>query len=301
LDDFMEMSVIIPCRGHAQMLGQCLHSVTTQQTSFEYEVIVVDSACDEAVAAATQQHARVKLVRSAEPLVAGRARNLGVQHAQGRCVAFIDADCVAAAGWLAAAHLALQEAQVRMVGGPVTDLLPGHWIASADNLLQFMDLPMTRPPGPARYFPTCNLAMRREDFATLGAFVDTHMNGGEDILLCDEALRRWPNSLRFEPGMAVQHTGRTTWGGYLAHHEFFGYCRATHRLHVRAWHLRWGRHAAVLPLTTVKRLAYVLQSAVRYRGWGAWRVLALLGLLLPGLWYSARGFRRGCREIHDGA
>lgn len=292
----MDITVVIPCRGHAASLPQCLRSVTMHSPHLAHEVIVVDSASDDAVARVTAQFEGVKLLRSATPLHAGPARNLGATQARGRYLAFLDADCIAESGWLDAAHTALADQAVRLVGGPVGDLLHSPWIAAADNLLQFVDLPFSRPAGPARYFPSCNMAMRTADFLAVGGFPATGMNAGEDILLCVEILSRWTDSLRFAPGMAVRHAGRSTWREYLRHHQAFGYARAIHRLHVRPWHLSWGRHAIVVPLMTLKRLGYVLQSGVRYRGLGAWRVVALLPAALPGLWYSALGFYQGCRD-----
>jgi len=294
--DAVEVTVVIPCRGHAPMLAACVRSVTAQPPPWAYEVIVVDSASDDDVARVTNQFEGVRLVRSAEPLFAGPARNLGVEHARGRCVAFIDADCVAEKGWLEAAHGALGDEAARLVGGPVGDLLHGQWIAAADNLLQFVDLPVSRSPGRARHLPSCNMAMRTADFLAVGRFPDTHLNVGEDVLLCNTVLSRWRESLRFAPAMAVRHSGRTTWREYLGHHRLFGYARAMNGLHVRPWHLSWGRHAVMVPLMTLKRLGYVLLSGVRYRGWGGWRIMALLPLTLPGLWSSALGFHRGCRE-----
>lgn len=295
--DDVDLSVVIPCRGHAESLGACLDSVVTQRTSRVYEVIVVDSAADDAVAAEVRRFEGVRLVRSREPLLPGPARNLGVRHALGRCVAFLDADCVADPEWLDAAHTRLQDDRVRMAGGPVTDLLRGHWIASADNLLQFVDLPRSRPPESARHFPSCNMAMRKADFLALRGFPETLMTSGEDVLLCDAALSRWRECLFFEPSMAVRHAGRTTWQEYLRHHLGFGYSRALHRLHVQAAHLSWGRHALMIPIVALKRLAYVVRGVWRYHGRERWRILLVVPIAFPGMWFSAIGFRRGCREL----
>ncbi len=295
----MEATVVIPCRGHASVLAACLRSVLAQAPPWPYEVIVVDSASDDDVAHAARQFAEVRLIRSAEPLRAGPARNLGMEQARGRWVAFIDADCVAETGWLEAAQAAMSDERIRLAGGSVGDLRHSRWIASADNLLQFVDLPRSRRYGSTRYIPSCNMAIRTADFLAVGGFPDTHLNAGEDILLCNEVLARWEESLRFIPAMAVRHGGRATWREYLRHHFGFGYVRAQNSLHVRAWHLSWGRHAAIIPLVTLKRLGYVMQSGLRYRGWGVWRIIALLPLALPGLWASAAGFHRGCRERVD--
>jgi glycosyltransferase involved in cell wall biosynthesis len=98
------VSVVIPCRNHAAALSHCLGTVMSQELDESFEVIVVDSAADERVAAVVRQHGQARIVRSTDPLLPGPARNLGARNAQGTYLAFIDADCIAMAGWLASAR-----------------------------------------------------------------------------------------------------------------------------------------------------------------------------------------------------
>ncbi len=288
------LSVIIPCRGHAREVEACLGSVIAQQPPFPYEVIVVDSASDPAVTRTVERFPSVILVRGDHSLLAGEARDLGARHAQAPRLAFLDADCLAEPGWLEAAHAVTQNSAVRLAGGPVLDNPGLGWIAAADNRLQFADVSPGRSGGPARYFPGCNLAMRTEDYLASGGFPAGGAFGGEDMLFCELVLRRWPESLRFEPRLRVRHAGRHRWGEYLRHQERFGYTRAIFGLHLRAWHLRLGRYRVMLPVVTLKRLSYLLKSGVRHGGIG--KTLVLLPVLLPGLLSYARGFGRGCRD-----
>src|SRR5688572_5665977 len=84
------MSVIIPCRNHAAELSRCLSTVLAQELADAFEVIVVDSAADERVAAVVSQHVTARIVRSPDPLLPGQARNLGAAQARGIYLAFID-------------------------------------------------------------------------------------------------------------------------------------------------------------------------------------------------------------------
>ncbi len=285
------LSVIIPCRGHAAELRECLASLVGQTPEFEVELIVVDSAGDDAVAQAAREFRVVQLVRCDEPLSAGLARNRGLERAQGELVAFIDADCVADPDWLAWCRKAIIDPSIRLAGGPVLDLHPGRWIAAADNRLQFADHVATRSPGSARSFPACNMVLRREDLLAMGGFPG---EAGEDILLCNSILARWAGSLRFEPRLRVRHAGRDTWKGYLMHQAHFGYTRAVSRLHLQAWHVRLGRRHGMIPLIALKRLNYLVSSGLRHGGIG--KTLLLFPLLVPGLWRYGTGFVRGCRE-----
>lgn len=289
------ISVVVPCYRHAEDLARCLKGLACQESKGGWEVIVVNSAADPAVAAsATQGGAR--LVQSQPRLLPGQARNLGAAHARAELLAFIDADCVPEPGWLAAARAALQ-AGARLVSGPVLHARPLHPIAVSDNLLQFADFPSNRPDGPAIYFAGCNLAIRRADFEAVGGFPDVILPAGEDTSFCVAVAARWPGSLHFKRGMRVRHTGRTTFRAFLDHHATFGYCRGALDLHLAPWHRSWGSHPLMAPSVAAKRLAYILGRGLQWDWWQLARTVMLLPIVLPGLFAWASGFRRGLRAI----
>jgi glycosyltransferase involved in cell wall biosynthesis len=329
-------SVVIPCRGHAKEVARCLRSLERQRVEFPFETIVVDSASDPAVEevvreaaavrqpathkpAATRQCAAVRLVRSEKPLRPGPARTLGVSHARGTFLVFIDADCQAEPGWLAAAVAGLRDRlgdgptdgpragrragqkaehgeRVHMVGGPVLDARPWHPVAVTDNLLQFSDFRPGRRDGPARYFPGCNMAVLRSSFARAGGFQDPEFGAGEDTGLCNRFLERWPDGLRFVQGMRVKHDGRAGFREMLRHQAGFGSARGRLRLHLTPRQQRLGSFALLLPAVAMKRLVYLLNRNVRWDPLRAPRLVLLLPLIVPGLLAWAVGFRRGCRE-----
>jgi glycosyltransferase involved in cell wall biosynthesis len=287
-----EVSVIVPCRGHAEVLVDCLDALGGREASASFEVVVVDAAADDAVAEAAERYPFVRLVRSAEGLGPGPARNLGVEAARGSVLAFTDADCVPQPGWLAAATTGL-ESGARMVGGPVLHARPGNLIAVADNLQQFAEFPPTRPAGPATHFPTCNVALRAEDFRAAGGFIDERL--GEDIVLSRAMAARWPDRVRFVPGMRVAHVGRTGWRSMLEHNRMLGEWRGRLRLLVGSLQLRLGRSwLSVIPFA-LWRWLYIVRTTARWHPAGLARVLLLTPLLLPGLTAWSIGFRRGVR------
>jgi mycofactocin glycosyltransferase len=289
------ISVVIPCYRHAEDLARCLNGLAGQESEARWEVIVVNSAADPAVAAAATRGG-ARLVESQTRLLPGQARNFGAAHALGELLAFIDADCVPEAGWLAAARAAV-EAGARLASGPVLHAKPLHPIAVSDNLLQFADFPPNRPDGPARYFAGCNLAIRREDFEAVGGFPDVVLPAGEDTSFCGVVLARWPDGLQFKRAMQVRHTGRTTFAAFLDHHATFGYCRAALDLHLAPWQRRWGVHRVMAPPVAAKRLSYILGRGWQWDRWQLARTLLLLPIVLPGLLAWASGFRRGLRTI----
>jgi glycosyltransferase involved in cell wall biosynthesis len=90
------VSVIVPTFNRAHVLGRALRSIAAQ-TCTDYEVIVVDDgSSDRTGDAITRESAvfgkRLKVVRGTHNRGAAHARNAGVALAEGRFVAFLDAD-----------------------------------------------------------------------------------------------------------------------------------------------------------------------------------------------------------------
>lgn len=292
-------SVIVPCKGHAIELRRCLRSLECQQADFPFETLVVDSASDPAVMAAGEEFPDVRFIRGDRNLLAGPARNLGVREARGEYIAFIDADCQADPGWLTSAARALGgEAAAELVGGPVLDARPWHPVAVTDNILQFADFLPGRPEGPARYFPGCNMAVRRTVFLAAGGFSDDNVIAGEDTKFSEQVRARWPRGLQFVQEMTIRHDGRKRAIDFLRHQSSFGYVRAILGLHLSPFQQRWGRRRAALPAVVGKRLVYIVR---RNLAWGlprSPRLVLLFPMIVAGLTTWAVGFRRGCYENH---
>ena len=87
-----ELSVIIPAYNAARTIGPAVDSVLAQ-TFADFELIVIDDGSRDATADAVEAYddARLSLVRSENRGVSA-ARNLGLEHASGSFVAFLDAD-----------------------------------------------------------------------------------------------------------------------------------------------------------------------------------------------------------------
>ncbi|WP_018349769.1 glycosyltransferase family 2 protein [Longispora albida] len=84
------VSVVVPMYNDSHTIDLCLHSISGQ-SYHPYEVIVVDDAStdDSALLAARHPCKLVTAVCNGGP---GASRNLGVQHASGEIIFFIDAD-----------------------------------------------------------------------------------------------------------------------------------------------------------------------------------------------------------------
>lgn len=90
MSDKPTISVIIPVYNGARFLGEAIQSVL-QQTVPPDEVIVVDDGSTDGSAALAAQVAGVLVLRQSNRGV-GAALNLGISHAHGDLLAFLDAD-----------------------------------------------------------------------------------------------------------------------------------------------------------------------------------------------------------------
>ncbi len=89
----MDLSVIIPVYNAAALLDRCLDSVFNQKTRYTYEVILVDDgSTDNSVELIKARNEKNIILYKQQNAGPAAARNKGVELAQGKYVAFLDAD-----------------------------------------------------------------------------------------------------------------------------------------------------------------------------------------------------------------
>ena len=102
-----DASVVVAFHGRRDKTLACLESLLSQQGAAAEIILVDDGSADDTADAVAQRIARgtalpTFLLRNARNLGANPSRNRGVAQARGGIVVFIDSDCTANAGWLAA-------------------------------------------------------------------------------------------------------------------------------------------------------------------------------------------------------
>ncbi len=216
-DEAVELSVVIPARDAAGVLGDQLAALAAQRWDGTWEVIVaVDTGSTDGTAALVRQYAapaqdgdgggpRVRVIDAPPGAGPGASRNVGAEAASGAALAFCDADDVVADGWVAAIGEALCHHE--FVTGPLElDRLNLPWVVESRGR-SFAD---RRPvfEGIFPYASSCNLGLRRALFERAGGF-DPTWRVGEDL---DLSLRLWLSGvdLHFEPGATVHYRYRPT-------------------------------------------------------------------------------------------
>src|SRR4051812_33022650 len=169
-----EISVVIPVRDGASSLPTLLDSLASQDLDDDrYEVIVVDNASRDATAeVAAARGARV--IHEPRPNRSG-ARNAGARAAGSDVLAFVDADCRAAPGWLSA--LLACRGRAPLVAGRVdieTRPTPNS-IEQFESRWRFK-----QEVGVSQgWAATANLLVEREAFDAIGGFDTTYRHIGE--------------------------------------------------------------------------------------------------------------------------
>ncbi len=167
----MDVTVIIPARDAAATLPSTLAAIAGQEGEFTYEVIVVDDGSRDGTRAVVEQApGSVQLLRTSGQGPAA-ARNRGARAGRGRLLAFTDADCTPAPGWLAAGIAAARTAQ--LVQGRV-EPPPGVRAGPFDRHITVL----------AEYglYETANLFIHRALFERLGGFESIlRPRGGKEL------------------------------------------------------------------------------------------------------------------------
>ena len=287
----VELSVIIPNRGNPAELEKCVRGISEQTVDFEYEVIVVDSTPGDSVEKVIKQFPAVRLIHSAARLYPGAARNLGVHHAAGARLAFIDADCVPSSDWIHHARASLLGTH-KIIGGPILDLQRRSGVQWVDNQLQFSPFRAGRQEGFVEHLPSCNMVMERATFESLGGFHEG-VATGEDVLLTARAEQLYPNGLWFNPKLVVTHRGRRTLRGFIEHQSAMGYHRGWLQLaFTPAW--TWlARSPWLAGLAVGRRFGFIGLQTWRYKRKDILLLMLYSPLVLLGLVAWTTGFYRG--------
>ncbi len=116
-----EVSVVVVNRNRRRELEACLRSL--QQQRVEHQVVVVDNGSrDGSPEMVERLFPEVEVVRLGRNAGAAEGRNIGVEHASGKYIAFIDSDAVAHPAWLEELLRAMRaERRAAVCGSKVVD------------------------------------------------------------------------------------------------------------------------------------------------------------------------------------
>lgn len=217
------LGIVIPHLNQPAFLRHCLQSLAPQIAAHPgVEVVVVDNGSRQLPVEVCGDYDFVRLEQEPEA-GPGPARNRGIAACGADLLAFIDADCVAEAGWLNSILTAFASRQDLLIaGGDVRIGLadPGKMtmLEAYESVFAYRQKEYIERKG---FSGTGNLAMRRRAFETVGPFAGIAV--AEDR---DWGQRATAQGLRiaYLPDMIVHHPARRSfaelrakWDRHVAH------------------------------------------------------------------------------------
>jgi glycosyltransferase involved in cell wall biosynthesis len=168
------VSVILAVRNREACVGRAIESVLAQDYS-NFELIVVDDGSTDGTAKAVQAYGdSVRLVRQ-RPAGPYAARNLGLKHARGALIAFIDSDDAWLPRKLALQVPLMERPEVGLVFGDTIHVSAPDDGASPTGRTSFRISPPSRGYVAERFswgnfVPTCTVLARRSCLEEIGGF-----------------------------------------------------------------------------------------------------------------------------------
>jgi len=161
----IDFSIIIPAKNEAHNIGPCLASILEAVTEgVSYEILLMDNGSqDRTVEIAKGYGAKVEVLPDAT--ISG-LRNRGAVIAQGRILAFLDADCTVLADWFSQAQRYLERDDVPAFGSPPVIPEQATWVQRSWFVVR------QKSPGIeiVEWLESMNLFIRCEAFKQVGGF-----------------------------------------------------------------------------------------------------------------------------------
>ncbi len=284
-----EISVIVVSYQSRGTIGRCLEALQ-RQSATPREVILVDSGDDGTAELVESEYPWVRLVRSSVRLFPGDARNVGIEAAAGRVIAFVDSDCEAEADWvgrIAEAH----QGEEWIIGGSVGVANPEYAAGWGQFLTEFSGWLKTGERRWMDEIPTCCLSFKREAYEAFGPFVEG--------CYCSDTVFHWKaraagRQALFVPEIHVRHWNplglRRSLEKQKMHGATFARLRAEYHGWGRGRSVAWALGAALLPAVLLGRIARRVAGLRYYRI----RFLQALPAVVLGVtwwsWGEAKGY-----------
>jgi GT2 family glycosyltransferase len=283
------ISVVIPSYCPKEDLFHCLDSVSDQSLDIPYEVIVVDSSPDDPAPKINKMFPDVQVFHLKERTLSGRARSIGAAKAMGDVIFFTDTDCVVDRDWLKQLWLNHQSGYL-VAGGSVVNGTQDSYVGTTEYLLEFNEMNPWVKAGEVRALPSCNLAVNKKIFQSVGYFPD--FLKGEDTIFCENVISSG-EKIFFNPEAKIAHTNRKQFAKYVRNQVALG----EGSVEARRWTKRPGhfliRWPFLLPLVPVYRTLVIGKRFLASRPGLFLSYLYHYPLIFIGLIAHTWGFIRG--------
>ncbi len=249
----VRLSIVVPVYNDPTGVRRTLSSLVEQTFPADrYEILVVDNDSTDQTPSVVGSFCRdhpdlVTRLEETEIQSSYAARNLGIDHASGEYIAFVDADTHVDPDYAASVVRRMDRDELSYMGCNVEVYVPEE--TTMARYSQRSDFQVRHYLETAHFVPTCCLVTDAEVFETVGRFDSRVVSGGDTVF--GQRVREAGFSQAFAPDITVHHPARATFREYLSRNLRLG--RGTAQLRTlhpqRTWHLPaiWKKFAPPRP------------------------------------------------------
>lgn len=218
----IDCSVIVPAYNAEKTIGRCLQSLLRQETGGKiFEIIVVDDGSMDATPEWVAQCPAVRYLWQPHQ-GAARARNFGVENAQGGIILFTDADCEAAPDWLSEMVRPFENPEIAGVKGEYRTR-QREWVAHVVQMeYEGKYRKMLKDPY-IDFIDTYSAAFRKEILLKAGGFDTSFPNASVEDQEFSFRLSCQGHKMVFNPRAVVFHRHSATLRSYIVKKFRIGY------------------------------------------------------------------------------
>ena len=213
MPDKPQLSVIIASYNSGKLIERCLESLKNQSTDQPFEIIVVDSSSDGVGSLIGKKFPDVRLYQFSERKFCGDARNYGISVAEGKVIAFLDADSRADQNWVDEILKAHQSSYLA-IGGAIANGNPESTIGWAAYFCEFSQWMPNAPSKPFKDIAGTNMSYKKRTFEEYGGFIEGTYSSDTEF---HWRLKKNGRVLQFVPSILVFHHNIDQLGRFLRH------------------------------------------------------------------------------------
>ena len=203
-----KISIIIPVKNGSKYLPNLIKTINKLNYP-NYETIFINDGSTDSTQKILEEASTIKLI-STEGVGPSAARNLGIQKAEGKYIAFTDADCQVHPEWLNKLKKGFINEKIVAVGGdqlsPKQESVFGKLVQNFLKTVGFVS-DYTKKDNikiiETKHNPTCNAMYLKEPLLEIGGFLEG-LWPGEDLEL-DYRLKRQGWKFYYNPQAIVYH------------------------------------------------------------------------------------------------
>ncbi len=259
----IQVSVVVAVYNGEKTINECLNALLNQNLPRDqYEVIVIDDGSTDGTRAIVEGLA-VKLLRQ-NHRGQQAAQNLGWRTAQGKWIAFTDADAVPSRTWLYFLLQAVKKDEAALgAAGKIVEFPSTAPASRFITLSSGLDTEAHLKHPMLPYAPLGNVMYKREALEEVNGF-DERFSGWGGPDLHQRLLQKAGGDFFYEPRAIVLHHHRETWRGLWRQQMYYGdgYAQVMWKYRDRvAWPLRREVGAWFKLIGTALRAAWPIGSA----------------------------------------